>query len=142
MQLVEITSKMVWEAVIGGALLGFSGIILYIFNARPIGVSGIFNFFVAGGGDVRKGAALYFFSLVAAGTIIYYLYAPVQTLNVSAADWKMVVSGALVGVGTILGAGCTSGHGICGLGRLSIRSLAAVLTFIASGAITVFFVGY
>jgi uncharacterized protein len=133
-----ITSQMIWEAVIGGGLMGISAILLYIFNARPIGVSGAFNFSIGGGGDVRLGSFIYLIFVIIGGVAIYHYYAPVQTLNVSADNYIMALSGALIGIGAAMGSGCTSGHGICGIGRLSVRSLVATLTFIATGAITVY----
>lgn len=124
-------------ALIGGMLIGLSATLLLVFNGRIAGISGIFNgafrlaedwtwrwLFLAG---LLGGAAIYEYGLAAQPT-------PTQAF----APVAMAVGGFLVGVGTRMGNGCTSGHGVCGLGRLSPRSLAAVITFMATAIITVF----
>ena len=70
--------------------------------------------------------------------LIWQLFAPLPAMQMPSNSVLIIVAGLLVGFGTRLGSGCTSGHGVCGLSRLSLRSLAATLTFIATGAITVF----
>ncbi|MFE4106045.1 YeeE/YedE family protein [Almyronema epifaneia] len=124
-------------ALTGGALIGLSATLLLAFNGRIAGISGIVNgaiaftrseiwrwFFIAG---LLLGGALYEYGLATQPT-------PTSTFSPSA----MIIGGFLVGFGTRLGSGCTSGHGVCGLGRLSGRSLVAVLVFLTTGLITVF----
>lgn len=124
-------------ALFGGILIGISATVLLLFNGRIAGISGIVNgaisfksveswrwIFIVG---MLMGSALYEYVLAAQST-------PISTF----APWAMLGGGFLVGFGTRMGNGCTSGHGVCGLGRLSLRSLVAVLTFMASAIATVF----
>lgn len=124
-------------ALLGGLLIGISSTLLLLFNGRIAGISGI----VSGAINFNRDSQwqwLFIGGLLLGG----WLYENVLALQPTPIDmfspWAMVVGGFLVGVGTRLGNGCTSGHGVCGLGRLSSRSLVAVLTFLTTGFITVF----
>jgi hypothetical protein len=128
-------------ALIGGALIGLSAVLLMALIGRIAGVSGIVGALLppkpAGDWPWRIAFVI---GLVAGPLLIMALTgalpigAPVASLPV------LIVAGFLVGIGTALGSGCTSGHGICGLSRLSPRSLAAVMVFMAAGVATVFVV--
>jgi uncharacterized protein len=123
--------------LLGGVLIGLSATLLLALNGRIAGISGMVN------GAVTFAAAeawrwLFLAGLVAGGLVYEYALAPQPTPTYPIAPGTMVVAGLLVGFGTRLGNGCTSGHGVCGLGRLSGRSLVAVITFMASGVATVF----
>lgn len=121
----------------GGILIGLSATLLLALNGRIAGISGMVN------GAITFTTAeawrwLFLLGLVAGGLTYEYALAPQPTPTYAFAPLTMIVAGLLVGFGTRMGNGCTSGHGVCGLGRLSGRSLAAVITFMAAGVVTVF----
>jgi uncharacterized membrane protein YedE/YeeE len=134
------------SAAIGGALLGIAVTILWAFNGRTAGVSGIFG----GLYPPRRGEVLWRLAFLAglpAGAAIGAAFAPrilaevPPTLpEVGMAPVVAVVAGLLVGVGTRISGGCTSGHGVCGLARLSRRSFVAVGVFMATAVLTVYVV--
>jgi len=121
----------------GGALIGVAAALFVLLNGRIAGISG-----VLGGllkpvkGDIAWRIA-FMLGLVGASAV-YVLFAAVPVPRIDAGWVALVVAGLLVGVGTRYGAGCTSGHGVCGLSRLSPRSLVATLTFMGAGFVTVF----
>jgi uncharacterized protein len=124
------------SALVGGALIGLSASLLMLFHGRVAGISGIF----AGVFDPRtddKSFRLYFIAgLLLAGVgarLVYPTALPGGTPSLAIG----AAAGLLVGFGTRLGSGCTSGHGVCGLSRLSVRSLVATLTFMATAMLTV-----
>ena len=126
-----------WTALAGGALLGLASALFILLNGRILGISGILGGLLRPkAGDIGWRLAFVLGMLVAPA--IYLLLAgPMQPRT--DASWGMVVlAGLLVGVGTRYGSGCTSGHGICGLSRMSPRSLVATATFMAAGFVTVF----
>ena len=131
------TSFTPWASLAGGVLIGLAATLLVLFNGRIAGISG-----VLGGmlkpvrGDVAWRAA-FVLGLVAA-PLVWRLVAAWPRLHVDASMPVLVVAGLLVGVGTRYGAGCTSGHGVCGLARLSPRSLVATLSFMAAAMVTVY----
>jgi hypothetical protein len=122
------------RAISGGALIGAAATIYWRSNGRVAGVSGILRGALLSKSD-RTTAVPFLGGLVVAGL------AGALVMKGAAADLEKVpllgLAGFLVGVGTRIGGGCTSGHGVCGLSRLSRRSLAATLTFILTGALTV-----
>jgi uncharacterized membrane protein YedE/YeeE len=124
------------SALVGGALIGLAASLLMLLHGRIAGISGIF----AGVLDLRergRGSGLYFLAgLLLAGVLARVVHAP----GLPAGTPNLLVggiAGLLVGLGARLGSGCTSGHGVCGLSRLSKRSLVATLTFMATGMLTV-----
>jgi hypothetical protein len=120
----------------GGALIGFAVVLLIALIGRIAGVSGIVGGVLSGQGDLAWRVAFLAGLPLGAGLYAAAMGDLAQELQVG---WgAMAVAGLLVGFGTRLGSGCTSGHGICGLARLSPRSAAATVTFIASGMLTVF----
>ena len=124
-------------ALVGGILIGLSTTILLAFDGRIAGISGIVN------GAIKfkpeENWRWLFIAGMLGGSLIYeYVFASEPTPVSSFAPVAMIVGGFLVGVGTRMGNGCTSGHGVCGLGRLSFRSLVAVITFMITAIITVF----
>lgn len=131
----------VWvTALIGGVLIGLAATLLLWLNGRIAGISGI-----VGGvlfpqrGDVVWRIAFLAGLVVAAGC--YMALVPGAPLpRTDFARGGLVIAGLLVGYGTRMGSGCTSGHGVCGLGRFSVRSLAAVMTFMATAMATTFVV--
>lgn len=127
-------------ALAGGVLIGLSATLLLWLNGRVAGVSGILNgVLFPNAGDVSWRAMFLLGLIVAAGLYMALVPgAPLPRTNYPRA--ALVVAGLLVGFGTRMGNGCTSGHGVCGLGRLSMRSMAAVLTFMATAIATTFVV--
>ena len=128
-----------WASLAGGVLLGLASAIFILVNGRILGISGI----VAGllrpaAGDV--GWRLSFLLGLLVAPLLYILVAGPTAPRIDAGWTTVVVAGLLVGVGTRYGSGCTSGHGVCGLSRLSPRSLVATLAFMGAGFLTVFLV--
>ena len=120
----------------GGALIGLSAVALRLLNGRIAGISGL----VAGLGRPGAGrlADVAFLAGLCLGPpLVARLTGQWPPMRIEAELPVLVLAGLLVGFGTRLGSGCTSGHGVCGLARRSARSLAAVLTFVASGMLTV-----
>jgi uncharacterized membrane protein YedE/YeeE len=122
-------------AISGGILIGLASVWLLAANGRIAGISGILHGLFAQPPGDRLWRIWFIAGLVAAGFLWRALF-PFSTETLSL-GW-MAVAGLLVGFGTRVSGGCTSGHGVCGLGRLSLRSLAAVVTFMACGMIGVF----
>lgn len=127
------------NALIGGGLIGLSASLMLIFNGRVTGIAGIYN------GIFRKIDSEFYWrlamvlGLIAGGAVTYTLY-PDYFINSSGRSiLTLIPAGLLVGFGTIMGNGCTSGHGICGLARLSVRSIVATLIFMLAGILTATF---
>jgi hypothetical protein len=124
-------------STLGGLVIGLSATALLLFNGRVAGMSGIFAGVLRPKvGDVVWRVA-FVLGLFAGGLALFLASPELFAVRTDRAPWMIAVAGLLVGVGVRLGSGCTSGHGVCGLSRLSPRSLVATLTFIATGAITV-----
>lgn len=131
-----MTSLTIITALTGGLLIGTAAALLLWLTGRIAGVSTIAgNLFFSFAGD-RLWRALFLIGLIA-GAAIYYAVsgsAPVARAHFPA--WLLAIAGLMVGFGTSLSNGCTSGHGVCGLGRLSLRSLVATMTFLTAGIVT------
>ncbi len=127
-----------YSALAGGALIGISAIILLLFNGRIAGVSSIMNGVFKSPRHEISWRSAFLIGLVI-GAILFQLLAPGSIpLRQGYPLWLVAIGGFLVGVGTRLGSGCTSGHGICGIANLSRRSIVATLTFMTSGFMTVY----
>ena len=128
-------------STIGGALIGLAAVLLMLFNGRIAGISGILArlFPPYAGSDVASAAAFIAGLILAPFSYSMVSGAPVAQ-TVSSNVVLMAVAGLLVGFGTVYGGGCTSGHGVCGLARLSRRSLVATFFFMVAGFATVFIV--
>ena len=125
------------SASIGGALIGLSAVMLMAFHGRIAGISGVFSGAVFAEPGDRIWRVFFVAGLVAA-PLLYALASGIQPAFDMSASWPLIIAGGLlVGFGTRLGSGCTSGHGVCGLSRLSPRSFAAVGLFMAAGMVTV-----
>lgn len=126
-----------YASLLGGALIGFSASLLLLLNGRVAGISGIVGGLLQRPANDTSWRAAFILGLVGTGTIgallMPALFDPSRSVH-----WLTVVAGILVGVGTRMGSGCTSGHGICGLSRGSVRSLVAVLTFMVTAGLTIF----
>lgn len=126
------------SAAIGGTLIGLSAAFLWLSLGRIAGISGILGgLATARGGDVAWRIA-FLIGLIAAAPLYGMAGGELTAIKVRAPVMIVVAGGLLVGVGTRLGSGCTSGHGVCGLARLSRRSILATVLFIASGMATTF----
>ncbi len=126
------------HALIGGVLIGISVSLMLFLNGRVTGISGIINgaLFPIKGDTLWR--YLFLVGLVLGGLVMGNLEPKVFGSAVSTETWTVVIAGLLVGFGTILGSGCTSGHGVCGISRFSLRSIVATLTFMAAGIVAVF----
>lgn len=135
MQLGSIT-----QGLIGGGLIGISVTLMLLFNGRVTGISGILGAALSRNTHDGIWRWLFILGLIAGGTVVGFLR-PDLFQNTSDRDLGTVaLAGLLVGYGTSLGSGCTSGHGICGISRLSIRSFLATATFMVFGFIAVLIV--
>ena len=121
----------------GGALIGLSASLFLFTHGKVAGISGLFGGLLQGKADDRDDRLAFLLGLGLAG-ILVALLAPSAFAPGAPASWpRIVLAGWLVGLGTRLGNGCTSGHGVCGLSRLSVRSLVATVIFMATGMLTV-----
>lgn len=123
-------------SLFGGMLIGLSGVLLLVLNGRIAGISGIVGRLAQGTQIFTNGA---FVAGLLLGPVLYsaiFRHWPSVTINASVPT--LIIAGLLVGFGTRMGSGCTSGHGVLGLSRLSPRSIAAVAAFLISGIATVF----
>ena len=134
------------SALIGGCLIGFAAALLMAANGRIMGASGILAGLIvptkAGTGDeeYKSWRWLFIAGTVIGPLLVWLAGGKAIEIQPVASSWMLPATGLLVGFGAALGSGCTSGHGICGLARLSFRSLVAVLSFMASGLITVYLI--
>jgi uncharacterized protein len=128
------------NALAGGLLIGAAASLMLWLNGRIAGVSNVTNGLLAWKpGDVLW-RLLFLGGLVAGAGIYYGFYGHIPVPRGEFPGWLLAAAGLLVGFGTSLGNGCTSGHGVCGLGRLSLRSLVATLVFLVTGILATFVV--
>jgi len=126
-----------WASFGGGLLIGLAVAMLLLLNGRIAGISGIMGGLLRPvRGDYAWRAA--FVLGLAGAPLLYRLFLPLPAVQVDAGGVTLIVAGLLVGLGTRYGSGCTSGHGVCGLSRLSPRSLVATVAFMLAGFATVF----
>lgn len=127
------------RAGIGGAMIGTAAALFFAFNGRIAGVSGVLGGLVLGPRDGQTPwRTLFLGGLVIGAAIVGLARGDLGTVALETGWVGMIAAGVIVGFGTRLGGGCTSGHGVCGIGRLSQRSIIATCTFMASGFLTVF----
>ncbi|ALK96759.1 YeeE/YedE [Massilia sp. WF1] len=126
-----------WTALAGGLLIGLAASGLVLLNGRIAGISGILGgLFRPAPGEVAWRVA--FLAGLVGAPLVYALFSALPEARIEAGDGALVAAGLLVGLGTRYGSGCTSGHGVCGLSRLSPRSLVATASFMLAGFVTVF----
>ncbi|MBU2156001.1 MAG: YeeE/YedE family protein [Gammaproteobacteria bacterium] len=125
-----------WSALVGGALIGLAASLFVVMNGRVAGISGLLGSLLERGEGMGE-KALFLLGVLLA-PLLWQLFARLPEIEIHSSWLALTVAGLLVGVGTRYGSGCTSGHGVCGLSRLSPRSLAATLSFMAAGFATVF----
>jgi len=126
----------------GGILIGLSAAALLLFDGRIAGISGIVGGLVRPQPGEVGWRAAFVAGLVAGGLVLRALDPPALALQLDRSLGAVVLAGLLVGLGTRLGNGCTSGHGVCGIGRGSVRSMAATITFMLAGGLTVAVIGH
>ncbi|MEZ4659584.1 MAG: YeeE/YedE family protein [Caldilineaceae bacterium] len=125
-------------ALIGGILIGISSTIMLAWNGRIAGISGMVHGLVTPVAGEINWRWIFLAGLIGGGALYEFGAGFGRTPQLNFMPLAMIIGGLLVGFGTRMGNGCTSGHGVCGLGRLSPRSLVAVITFLATGMITVY----
>jgi uncharacterized membrane protein YedE/YeeE len=126
-----------WPALAGGLLIGLAAAAFVLLNGRIAGISGILGGLLRpAAGDVAWRVA--FVAGLVVAPLAYAVVAPLPAVRIDAGAGTLAAAGLLVGLGTRYGSGCTSGHGVCGLARLSPRSLVATVSFMAAGFATVF----
>ena len=123
------------SSALGGMLIGLSAAILWLGNGRIAGISGVLGGLIDGAGGLWRPA---FVAGLVAAPVFYVLTLGTPSITIAAGPATLIVAGLLVGFGTRLGGGCTSGHGVCGIARLSPRSIAATALFMAAAVVTVF----
>jgi uncharacterized protein len=129
---------MPWAAIGGGLLIGTAAALLLLLSGRIAGVSGMAATAVGiDRGGTPRAQAVAFIAGLPLGAALIALLVRTPELTVTSSVPLLIIAGLLVGFGTRLGNGCTSGHGVCGIARLSPRSIAATATFMASAAVTV-----
>lgn len=124
--------------LIGGLIIGLSTVVLLLTSGRIAGISGIVAGVFQKDTHERRWRGVFLLGMVLGGVMMYLINPELFGEPLERSTVAMVTAGLLVGFGTRLGSGCTSGHGICGMGRMSVRSLIAVLAFVASGIVTVY----
>ena len=126
-----------WRALAGGILIGIAAALFVLLNGRIAGISGVLGGLMAPKkGDIAWRSA-FLVGLVSA-PVIFALFAAPPTSRIDAGTEALALAGLLVGIGTRYASGCTSGHGVCGISRLSPRSVVATFAFMGSGFVTVF----
>jgi uncharacterized protein len=135
--MIDWTNFTPWLSLIGGLCIGVAASALFLVHGRIAGISGIL------GGLLRPtsrdvGWRIAFVGGLVSSPLVYLIFSPLPVVDVEATTPLLIGAGLLVGIGTRYGSGCTSGHGVCGIARLSPRSIVATLVFIVTGFITVF----
>jgi uncharacterized membrane protein YedE/YeeE len=131
-----------WSSLTGGIILGIASALFILINGRILGISGILGGLLPPKVGDTTWRIAFLLGMFAAPTVFHavvpaeYITAP----RIEATEWMIVVAGLLVGIGTRYASGCTSGHGVCGLSRLSPRSLVATGSFMSAGFVTVYVV--
>ncbi len=124
------------SAVVGGAMIGLAAVMLYRLNGRIAGVSGIVHGLFTRGQSENIWRVLFVVGIIAGGLMYRFISGEPLSADFDAPLGIFALAGVIVGIGTRLGSGCTSGHGVCGIARFSIRSLVATVTFLVFGIVT------
>lgn len=124
-------------ALFGGIIIGFSASLFLLFNGRISGISGMFHSLSDKNNSLKIESTLFIIGLIFSGLLAGFVKPQLFDNSVITPFWKIALAGFLVGLGTKIGNGCTSGHGVCGISRGSVRSIFATLTFMISGIISV-----
>ena len=124
------------ESLVGGIVIGIAALVLLRFYRRIAGISGIFGGLFPFDTGETLWRLVFLAGLITGGVVLSFLHADAVTFELTYSTPALILAGLLVGVGSRMGNGCTSGHGICGLGRLAPRSVVAVLTFMVTGILS------
>ncbi len=124
------------NALIGGLIIGLATVVMMHFNGRVAGISGIIGGIFKYIPHDWAWRVLFVLGLLSGGILMNQLHPEGFENTLESSNFRIVIAGLLVGFGTLMGSGCTSGHGVCGISRFSIRSIIATLTFITSGILT------
>lgn len=124
------------DALLGGALIGLSVSIMLLFNGKITGISGILGGILNPQTKDKSWRMIFIAGLLSGGIVLKFLNQNVFQISTHATFTDYAIAGFLVGFGTLLGNGCTSGHGVCGISRFSGRSILATMTFILTGALS------
>lgn len=127
-------------ALIGGAMIGFAAVLLMAAQGRVMGISGIVNKLLPPVASDWQWRVLFIAGVLLAPLLTLFVSGTLPEVTITKNPVVLLIAGLIVGVGTVMGNGCTSGHGVCGLSRLSVRSLAATSAFMFSAIVTVFVV--
>lgn len=136
--MIELEQGFWINPLIGGIIVGFAASLLLLFQGKIFGVTGIVSGAMFSKGSDQKWRIAATLGLMSGAAIVHVVNPAYFNYEFKGSIWMMVLAGLFVGFGTRLGSGCTSGHGICGLPRFSMRSLIAVCTFMVTGGITVY----
>ena len=126
-----------WSAIVGGVLIGIAATLLLFLNGRIAGVSGVIGGLFSSAASETTWRLTFLIGLIV-GAGIYVLRDSDASIGFDVGWPIFVLAGLLTGIGTQFSAGCTSGHGVCGIARFSLRSITATITFLAFGGLTVF----
>ncbi|WP_408095768.1 YeeE/YedE family protein [Peredibacter sp. HCB2-198] len=125
-------------AILGGAIIGIAASLLLLFDGRVTGISGITAGAIKLNTPDRMWRVSFLLGLIIGGVVLRIIRPEALTIVSEAIPTDYAIAGFLVGFGTVLGSGCTSGHGVCGLSRLSVRSLVAVVIFMGTAMVSLF----
>lgn len=126
------------NALLGGSIIGIAVSLMLLWNGRVTGISGIINGILTPAKGDTAWRVLFVAGLFLGGLVLKALNPATFSGQLTTDNWTIIVAGLLVGFGTIMGSGCTSGHGVCGISRMSPRSIVATVAFIGAGVIGVY----
>ena len=126
-----------WSSLAGGALIGLAASLFVVANGRIAGISGLIGSLLQRGSEGGSEKALFLLGLLIS-PLLWGSFSSLPKIEFQSGWFGLIVAGVLVGIGTRYGSGCTSGHGVCGISRLSPRSMIATACFMFSGFVTVF----
>tara|TARA_B100000965_G_C19349934_1_gene651324 strand:- start:351 stop:779 length:429 start_codon:yes stop_codon:yes gene_type:complete len=141
MPIIDWTNFTPINSLLGGICIGLAATILLFANGRIMGISGILGDIISFKEKDQISWRIVFVIGVLTGPFLYLMIFENFKSEMVADRTLLIQAGLLVGLGTSIGSGCTSGHGICGISRLSIRSIVATFIFVVSGVVTVYFIG-
>ncbi len=137
MNLSDFTHNAYFASLSGGLLIGLAAAMLVLLNGRIAGISGILGGLTQSKKGDKSWRILFLLGLVTA-PFVYRISFGLPAVTIEAENIALIIAGLLVGIGTRYASGCTSGHGVCGISRGSLRSIVATLTFMTAGFITVY----
>lgn len=129
-------------SIVGGAIIGIAVSLMLLFNGRVTGISGIIGGTLTPKSNDTIWRVTFILGLLAGGFVLKFILPEAFEIKSSAQTIDYIIAGLLVGFGTLLGNGCTSGHGVCGISRFSVRSIMSTVTFISFGVLSVLLFKY